>query len=358
MLDEAFIHAGIMSHGNTEPNSAFEWLLKTGNTALRLHVYDLLTISSATHTAVSPRTLEYTKKTLEYLHNENDAYERGELLAITRRLMNRVQNGRPGLLTSQDPAHSASEAGGDLRVLSDFRARLVQFLTAELGPGVSYSRHITALQTLQLIPDVSIDVRVNGHALIGSLLSLVLDPFNDVRELSAHLVHRLTTKEVSAEAGLSLPLLCEHLGSLSARSGRQDHADAAGRLGAAIIPGIGAEGGAETTGRQGQGADDTIQLLASRLSVMEELTPGTPFPLHGTILTLVHYFNDLDVGCARAGGLDFGSVIKACQRLWALVQSVLCVDSPERGTEQECDDTSEGPKDLLAYSWRALRDTR
>ena len=317
-----------------------------------------MTISSATHTVVPQQTLDCTRESFRYLHNENDAYERGELLAVTRRLLNRVQNGRPGPLTSQDPEHSTSEAAGDLQVLSNFSAQFVQFLTAELGPGVSYSRHITALQTLQLISDVTFDMRANGHALLDSLLSLILDPFNDVRELSAHLVQRLVTKEVSAEAGLSLPLLCEHLGSLSARSGRQDHADAAGRLGAAMIPGIGAEDGAKTTGPQGQGANDIIQLLASRLSVMDELTPGTPFPLHGTILTLVHYFKDLDVGCARAGGLDSGTVIKACQRLWALVQSVLCVDSPERGTEQDFDDAVEGPKDLLAYSWRALRDMR
>ena len=358
MLNEAFIQAGIMSRDNIEPYSAFEWLLKTSDTALRLHVYDLLTTSSATHVAVSLRTLECIRESFEYLHNENDAYERGELLAVTRRLLNRVQNGMPEPLTGQDPEHSASEAAGKLRVLSKFRAQFVQFLTAELGPGVSYSRHITALQTLQLIPDVSVDMRVKGHVLLDSLLSLLLDPFNDVRELSAHLVQRLVTKEVSAEAGLSLPLLCEHLGSLSARSGRQDHADAAGRLGAAMIPELDAEDGAEPTEPQWQGANDIIQLLASRLSVMTELTPGTPFPLHGTILTLVHYFDDLDVGCARAGRLNIGSVIKACRRLWALVQSVLCVDSPERGTEQECDDTSEGPKDLLAYSWRALRDTR
>ena len=304
------------------------------------------------------RSLTCIRESFEYLHNENDAYERGELLAVTRRLLNRVQNGRGVPLTSQDPAHSASETAGHVRVLSDFWAQFVQFLTAELGPGISYSRHITALQTLQLIPDVSVDMRANGHALLDSLLSLILDPFNDVRELSAHLVQRLVTKEVSAEAGLSLPLLCEHLGSLSARSGRQDHADAAGRLGAAMFPGVGAEDGAETTEPQGPGANHIIQLLAKRLSAMDELTPGTTFPLHGTILTLVHYFNGLDVGCSRAGEFDAGSVIKACQRLWTLVQNVLCVDSPEKGTEQEFDDAVEGPKDLLAYSWRALRDTR
>lgn len=347
-----------MSDDNTEPYLAFEWLLRTSDTALRLHAYDLLSISSATHTAVPVQTLECISRSLKHLHNENDAYERGELLAVTRRLLHRVENGKPELLTSQVWSQSPTETTWDQHVRSDFNGQLVQFLTSELGPGISYSRHILALQTLQLIPDVNVSVEVNGNTLLDSLLSLVLDPFNDVREASAHLIKRLATQEVSADAGLLLPLLCQRLGSLSARSGRQDHADAAGRLGAAMIPEIGAENSEEATESQAQDANNITQLLARRVSAMDELTPGTSFPLHGTILALVHYFNDLNVDGARAGKLDCDSVITACQRLWILVQSVLCIDSPERGTEQEIDDATEGPKDLLAYSWRALRDSR
>jgi len=37
---------------------------------------------------------------------------------------------------------------------------------------------------------------------------------------------------------------------------------------------------------------------------------------------------------------------------------VLCIDSPEGHTDEPTEDLSVGPKDVLSYSWRALRESR
>lgn len=47
-----------------------------------------------------------------------------------------------------------------------------------------------------------------------------------------------------------------------------------------------------------------------------------------------------------------------CTRIWHEVKPVLCVDSPEGHTDEPAEDLGVGPKDILSYSWRALRESR
>jgi hypothetical protein len=51
-------------------------------------------------------------------------------------------------------------------------------------------------------------------------------------------------------------------------------------------------------------------------------------------------------------------ILNVCQNIWLEVKSVLCVDSPEGHTDEAMDDLDVGPKDILSYSWRALRESR
>lgn len=56
---------------------------------------------------------------------------------------------------------------------------------------------------------------------------------------------------------------------------------------------------------------------------------------------------------------DFHSrILNVCQNIWLEVKSVLCVDSPEGHTDEAMNDLDVGPKDVLSYSWRALRESR
>lgn len=47
-----------------------------------------------------------------------------------------------------------------------------------------------------------------------------------------------------------------------------------------------------------------------------------------------------------------------CDKVWQAVKPVLCVDSPEGHTDEPADDLMVGPKDILSYSWRSLRESR
>ena len=47
-----------------------------------------------------------------------------------------------------------------------------------------------------------------------------------------------------------------------------------------------------------------------------------------------------------------------CDKVWHEVKPVLCVDSPEGYIDEAAEDLAVGPKDILSYSWRALRESR
>ena len=51
-------------------------------------------------------------------------------------------------------------------------------------------------------------------------------------------------------------------------------------------------------------------------------------------------------------------IVAICDRVWEEVRPVLCIDSPEGHTDEPTEDLSVGPKDVLSYSWRALRESR
>lgn len=50
-------------------------------------------------------------------------------------------------------------------------------------------------------------------------------------------------------------------------------------------------------------------------------------------------------------------MLSICWSVWFGVHDVLCVDSPEREHE-DLDEDLAGPKDVLSFSWRALRESR
>lgn len=51
-------------------------------------------------------------------------------------------------------------------------------------------------------------------------------------------------------------------------------------------------------------------------------------------------------------------IATVCNRIWNEVKPVLCIDSPEGHTDEPVEDLLVGPKDILSYSWRALRESR
>lgn len=51
-------------------------------------------------------------------------------------------------------------------------------------------------------------------------------------------------------------------------------------------------------------------------------------------------------------------IVSICNKVWQEVKPVLCIDSPEGHTDDPNEEISVGPKDILSYSWRALRESR
>ena len=277
---------------------------------------------------------------LRYLHDDNDAHERGEVISITRRLLRRLESSRVHLQKKQ-PRSAQDE--NTLWQYDDFLRQLSSFLLLEMHPGVSHQRHVLALHTLQLLLQVERDLCLDPHSLVRSLSNLVLDTFDDVRSLAAILLKDLI--ELSFD-GVSPPFVVELSRSvqrLSARTCRHDHADAAGRLGAIVLSqeGITAEAQASLVDR-----------MRDCITTNTILTPASGFALHATLLGLA-YSLDADRNATED---IWPSIVEICRKIWTMVQPQLSVDSPETAA----DDTEEdgGPKDLLAYSWRALRDSR
>lgn len=51
-------------------------------------------------------------------------------------------------------------------------------------------------------------------------------------------------------------------------------------------------------------------------------------------------------------------IVALCDRIWEEVKPVLCIDSPEGHTDEPIEELGVGPKDILSYSWRGLRESR
>ncbi len=304
-----------------------------------------MTASFGTVTSVPTGVLQCLLSSFRYLHNDNDAHERGELVSITRRLLGRLESSRNHLRKKTPPA---SHDENTLAYYDDFLHKVGKFVLLELNPRVSYQRHTLALHLLQLLLKVAPEAWLDPLPLALSLSSLVCDPFDDVRLLAAIILQDLIELDLyGGTPSLMLKMLWD-VQSLSAKTCRHDHADAAGRLRAIVISQGGMAAEAHVT------LFDHFQRLDEHTNTVDKLNPGSGFALHATLLGLAY---GLGAGQGITPDICAG-LVGICGKIWAMVQSRLCVDSPEVASDEAEGESLGGPKDLLAYSWRALRDSR
>ena len=329
-----------------DPYVSFRLLLRSGSPRVRIHAYNLLTATFGTTTVVPAGVLQCLLSSLRYLHDDNDAYERGEVMSITRRLLRRLESGRTHLQkrTAPRPIHDENT----LEYYHDFLRRLGQFLLVELDPAISYQRHILALQTLQLLVKSAPEVWLDLVSFACSLCGLVLDPFDDVRAVASLLLKEIISFDAGGVTQKLFSAMVPDANALSSRTCRHDHADAAGRLMGIALSQQWNVGHGHTT------IMDLLQSLSMNVKGANSIGPSSSFPLHATLLGFSY--------CLRSGvesvQLMCDDLLDVCQRVWTSVQLQLCVDTPERETESTEEESLSGPKDLLAYSWRALRDSR
>lgn len=148
--------------------------------------------------------------------------------------------------------HTITELRATLRRHEDFISWYVGFLKDELASTASYQRHITALKAMSYIiqpatpqlnnADNSLELRILlvDTTWFRSILDLVMDPFDDVREAAASLVMSLSLE--NRDSGLrdqiailertpieELQSFCRRADELARKTARADHSDGAAR---------------------------------------------------------------------------------------------------------------------------------
>lgn len=132
-----------------EDYSGYISLLTSCEPSLRLQALRLLTFCASPKEAIPPKVLRTLLAVYPILHDDTDAFQRGELISIFRNILTRLQQSYVVLLRYAQPSMENSLP----KEYEGFCSSFYQFLIAELAPSASYSRHILALQTLSLVFD-------------------------------------------------------------------------------------------------------------------------------------------------------------------------------------------------------------
>lgn len=334
----------------------FSWLLSHHLASVRLRACDVLISSTSPIKPLPTGVLSCLTDNLGYLHDDTDAFYRGELFSIFRRFLTRVQQSKRVLEINN----------GDCAILQEyetFYSDYLAFVRRELASGNSYGRHTLALQLLDLMTDTSRfsgslqDMIFSDQDLLMDLFRLVIDPYEDVRALASELLSRAATRRrnsfVTAVEGLA-PL--SSVAALAGATNRADHADAFGRI-LSLVPD---QASHEAHNADFESMENMVNRLTNQLvsyvSTISEFNVTDGLPLHGTMLGIKFSVDKCTDNSIELPDSTMETQSKLCQKIWSLAYPHLCVDSPE--IESESSENSDlGPKDLLAFAWRALRDS-
>ncbi|KAK5052527.1 hypothetical protein LTR84_002391 [Exophiala bonariae] len=363
ILNQAVSELVASPKSQEDHNRPFEYLLTLRNPELRILAYGLMTISPAANAAVSRGILDSVSFGLKYLHNDADAHERGEILSVTRRFLKRISASHAALSRTPESKRQGEMVEIILKDYRSFALNLYEFLKSELGGHISYQRHILALHSLRCFIDHVVDPGIYKYdiVLFKSLTSLILDPFEDVRSTSASLLKVLKMQSPMTLASIIDDDFIASVSLLAVDTVRGDHADGLGRLWALYdtldekVPGVME---CYDQGFYSSRLTTLLRLQRECLSKTTTLGSSSRFPIHGSLLSLCYRLQDMKSQATIIPTTFQSTVLDDCVAIWGMVRSILCVDSPETAYEAEDEEGKEGPKDLLAYSWRALRDSR
>lgn len=344
----------------------FKRTMSSASSEIRILAYSLLTSSPSGNAIVPSGVLDCILSSFKYLHDDADAHGRGEILSITRRLLRRIQGGVLSLRKTKATPGATPEVGKKAETQCEsFEQHFYSFLKDEMQAGVAYPRHSLSLHSLRCFLETTIipDTFEHDIELVKILCSLVLDPFEDVRSIASDLLRSLAVRVPDLVSSVLNPELLSRVGTMAAKSVRGDHADGMARLWALSLvsndslpksshPQPGHITTAET------GLLPLISLLEQLMWESGDIQPGSRHPIHAYLLSIQYRLRDFRSQGCELTKTDFVRIFDICVHVWDRVRAQLCVDSPETSSDLEDEDTNEGPKDLLAYSWRALRDSR
>ncbi|OOF99394.1 hypothetical protein ASPCADRAFT_393269 [Aspergillus carbonarius ITEM 5010] len=365
---------------------------------IRIAALSLLITAPSTTRPVSSATMEAILSGLPSMHTESDSYSRGEILSMIRKLIIRLKG---GLLEDQDgpteqkaPTNKKQQpklARNDTTTRACLQEYL-DFLKADLRPTASYPRHVSALKTIILFLESGLDGRyaatdniktkwlfsleVFEPTLLRLLVDLLLDPFEEVRATSLYILN-LFPQEVlfdsGKQAGGEIPQIIEGLAKaeqLASNTSRADYADTVARLyhilfRAAAVDGVNVA--APWWENKSTVVDALLNKLEQKLSLAGGLFNSSmrDAPLHGYVSALRYIIATPNFYSLVSSGQPLYDnwksihvrIVQVCDQIWNEVKPVLCIDSPEGHTDDPIEELGVGPKDILSYSWRALRES-
>ncbi|KAI5868026.1 putative death-receptor fusion protein-domain-containing protein [Durotheca rogersii] len=333
----------------------------------------------------SRNMIKRIQNTIESLRREDDRVSRqANKTRPTSDVLTHIEEDLKGQLggfaARQNPATTQLRA--TLRQHEDFASWYVGFLQGELAPTVSYQRHITALKVMGLIiksapvqTDKTPDTFGLRHLLIDStwfrsVLDLIMDPYDDVREAAGSLAMSLSLengtarlqKQVYTMGKAPIEVLrsfCHRADELARRTARADHSDGVARSFELLY-----RWDADGEGRM-RIPFGVLSSLETKLSAAERdlATAVLQAPVHGSFASLRYLWGSLSN--TKYSEVDLRAMIElqdrtiaCCQRIWQAVRHVLCDDSPEGHLPEELEEVDGlDTKDLLSYSFRAIHES-
>ncbi|KAK2050667.1 hypothetical protein LZ31DRAFT_512065 [Colletotrichum somersetense] len=266
-----------------------------------------------------------------------------------------------------------------LKQHEEFLAWYIGFLRSELIPTASFQRHFTSLRAVAFILKLEADLAKTWETddderlffnlfddrWTRTLLDLIMDPFDDVRENGTSVLKSLFADErfkcLVGTQGVSHTLeeFLSRAEDIARRTARADHADGVARTNELLFRFY--------DGRDAQIAhiSKLVDLLESKLTLAEADLGNAVLeaPVHGYFASLRYIWQaTADMSFTQSELESMTSlqdrIVKCCLRIWAAVRDILCDDSPEGHLPQELEDL-EGldTKDLLSYSFRAIHES-
>jgi hypothetical protein len=330
------------------PDAAVGKLLGHTMPAIRIAALSLLVSSSHISRPLTGGALKYLRLHIHHLVAEVDANFRGEYLSLLKRLLERLR-ASIYMLDRQHRAARTLKLSGRENSEDDFSEQqnaaskllghhyrfidwLVRSKLLDIRPTASYQRRITCLQSILLMLKFGMDSRASTQTkakraktevdwlrswdilnpwLMRSALDLLMDPFDDIRQIAALIVKSglhchydlFGSQTRQCPPGIQRPLIMSpsfqtftrRAERTMLRTGRADHADGVARTFEIVCSFVSSPFPDSETGRG-------IAQLTRRLNTLHSLTVKlkytiqfaaadmgsavTQHPMHGTLASM------------------------------------------------------------------------
>ena len=271
------------------------------------------------------------------------------------------------------------------------------FLEWEMRPTASYQRCITALRCITIMLRSGVDPRmpfchlsksaqgqlgwVHGihmatPKLLRVLFDQILDPFDDIRDTAVSVLHLClgSLQQAQQDAMFStIPRFVARAEKTMLETGRADQADGVARA-YGLIFSLAKESRASLQNTPfasklvlfkhlAQQLNDTLKIAQNDL-----IKAINERPIHG-IYAAIRYVIDQHDFYSNIANAENGTfeewkrvhrdILASMEPLWAAIYHTLCADAPEGYIPDAMEDQAGlNTKEVLSYSWRALKEAR